>query len=216
MLNDVKFNNDKSAYLDWNIVLTSVDIPLPEPKRTTVEVQGADGLIDLSTVLTGDVTYNNRAITLNFEMMDTSNYYDLMSEISNYLHGKIVTFTLSRDSNFYYKGSASINSWECNRQQGLIVIHIDAEPYKYEVDETIIDITLSGEKAYFNLPNLRKRVCPTLTATGDVYIYGDEILPHKLKQGEQQILSLMLNEGDNIWLFEGDGKVKITYRRCSL
>lgn len=215
MLNDVKFNNDKSAYLDWNIALTSVEIPLPEAKRMTVDVQGADGLIDLSTVLTGDVKYNNRVIKLNFEMMDVSNYYSLMSEISNYLHGKVVTFVLSKDDNFYYKGTASINSWECSRRKGTIVITIDAEPYKYEVDETVIDISLDGTPTYYTLPNLRKRVCPVFTVSGDVSVTVDDV-EYTFDEGMQQILSLQLVEGDNIWLFSGNGTVKATYRRCSL
>ena len=67
MLNDVIFN-DKSAYSEWNIVLTKAEIPLPEPKLSTVDIKGADGLIDLSEVLTGDILYNNRQIKLTFEM----------------------------------------------------------------------------------------------------------------------------------------------------
>lgn len=216
MLNDVKFNNnDKSAYLDWNIVLTKVDIPLPEPKTSTVDIKGADGLLDLSEVLTGDILYNNRQIKLTFEMMDVSRYYDLMSEISNYLHGKIVTFVLSNDDNFYYKGRASINEWECVKQKGIIVITVDAEPYKYEVDETIINISLSGKPVYYNLTNLRKRICPIFTVSGNVSVNAYD-LEYDFEEGEQQIPFLQLEEGDNIWLFNGNGTVKVVYRRCSL
>ena len=91
MLNDVIFNDEKSAYDEWNIVLTKPEIPLPEPKTSTVDIKGANGLLDLSEALTGDILYNNRTIKLNFEMMDDTDFYDLISDISNYLHGRVVT-----------------------------------------------------------------------------------------------------------------------------
>ena len=72
MLNDVIFNDEKSAYDEWNIVLTKAEIPLPTPKTSTVDIKGADGLLDLSEVLTGDVLYDNRAIKLTFEISSTS------------------------------------------------------------------------------------------------------------------------------------------------
>ena len=51
MLNDVIFNDEKSAYDEWNIVLTKPEIPLPEPKTSTVDIKGANGLLDLSEAL---------------------------------------------------------------------------------------------------------------------------------------------------------------------
>ena len=55
MLNDVIFNNEKSAYYDWAIVLTKADIPLPSVKTSSVDIKGANGILDLSEVLTGDI-----------------------------------------------------------------------------------------------------------------------------------------------------------------
>ena len=75
MLNDVIFNNEKSAFYDWNIVLTKAEIPLPTPKTYTVDIKGADGVLDLTEALTGDVQYNNRQIKLTFEMMDLTSLF---------------------------------------------------------------------------------------------------------------------------------------------
>ena len=129
MINDVIFNNEKSAYDDWNIVLTKAEIPLPTPKTSIVDIKGADGVLDLTEALTGDVQYNNRPIKLTFEMMDDTDYSTLISDISNYLHGKVVTVTLSNDDDYYYRGRATINQWECVKRKGKIVIQIDSEPY---------------------------------------------------------------------------------------
>ena len=137
MLNDVIFNNEKSAFYDWNIVLTKAEIPLPTPKTSIVDIKGADGVLDLTDALTGDVQYNNRAIKLTFEMMDDTDFYDLISDISNYLHGRVVTVRLTKDEDYYYIGRATINQWECIKRKGKIVISVDCEPYKYAVIETI-------------------------------------------------------------------------------
>lgn len=214
MLNDIVFNRDKSAYIDWNIVLVKAEIPLPLPKTSSVDIKGADGLLDLTEV-TGDVKYQNRKCKLTFEMMDTSNYDELISEISNYLHGKNVTFTKSSDDNFCYYGRASINSWECNRNKGKIVITVDAEPYKYELNVSTQTVIVNGVTEIVTIPNSRKRVCPVLEVTGNVIMTfdGDDYV---LSGGLQQIASFILYEGDNTVVFNGNGTVKITYRRCSL
>lgn len=214
MLNDIIFNEDKSAYFDWNIVLVKADIPLPLPKTSGVDIKGADGLLDLTEV-TGDVKYQNRTCKLHFELMDTNNYDDLKSEISNYLHGKNITFVKTNDSNFYYYGRASVNEWECSKQTGRLVITVNAEPYKYEVNVSTQTVIVNNVTEIVIIPNLRKRVCPVLEVTGDVTMTfdGNE---YTLDSGVQHIVNFILNEGDNTVIFNGNGTVKITYRRCSL
>ena len=168
MLNDVIFNNEKSAYDDWNIVLTKAEIPLPTPKTSIVDIKGADGVIDLTEALTGDVQYNNRPIKLTFEMMDDTDYSTLISDISNYLHGQKIKFTLNNDEDYYYTGRASISDWECVKRKGKIVIQVDCEPYKYAVIETVRTVNVTNQTKTVTLSNSRKRVCPTLTVTGTI------------------------------------------------
>ena len=158
MLNDVIFNDEKSAYDEWNIVLTKADISLPKPKTSLVEIKGADGVLDLSEVLTGDILYNNRTITLTFEMMDDADYYDLISDISNYLHGRIVTITLTNDEDYYYVGRASINKWQCVKRKGTIVITVDAEPYKYSVTETTMIVNVANQTKTSSIPRMTARL----------------------------------------------------------
>lgn len=65
----VMFGN-KHSYRDFGLILSSKTIPLPKPKTDLINVPGADGSIDLSTVLTdGDVKYENRSITCKFTVM---------------------------------------------------------------------------------------------------------------------------------------------------
>ena len=215
MLNDVIFNDEKSAYDEWNIVLTKADIPLRKPKTSLVEIKGADGVLDLSEVLTGDILYNNRTITLTFEMMDDTDYYDLISDISNYLHGRIVTITLTNDEDYYYVGRASINKWQCVKRKGTIVITVDAEPYKYSVTETTMIVNVANQTKTITLQNSRKRVCPILNVTGTITLTIDSV-DYELAEGKQQLSNFILVEGNNAIKISGNGTLTITYRQGEL
>ena len=215
MLNDVIFNDEKSAYDEWNIVLTKADISLPKPKTSLVEIKGADGVLDLSEVLTGDILYNNRTITLTFEMMDDTDYYDLISDISNYLHGRIVTITLTNDEDYYYVGRASINKWQCVKRKGTIVITVDAEPYKYSVTETTMIVNVANQTKTITLQNSRKRVCPMLNVTGTITLTINGV-NYKLAEGKQQLSNFILVEGNNVVKVSGNGTLTITYRQGEL
>ena len=215
MLNDVIFNNEKSAYDEWNIVLTKADIPLPKPKTSLVEIKGADGVLDLSEVLTGDILYNNRTITLTFEMMDDTDYYDLISDITNYLHGKKVTISQTNDEDYYYVGRASISQWQCIKRQGIIVITVDAEPYKYSVTETTMIVNVANQTKTITLQNNRKRVCPMLNVTGTITLTINGV-NYKLAEGKQQLSNFRLVEGNNVVKVSGNGTLTITYRQGEL
>ena len=215
MINDVIFNNDKSAYDDWNIVLTKAEIPLPTAKTSTVNIKGSDGVLDLSEVLTGDIVYNNRTIKLTFEMMDDTDYYDLISNISNYLHGKKITVTLTNDEDYYYVGRASISNWECVKRQGKIVIDVDCDPYKYAVTETTMMVNVANQTKTITLSNSRKRVCPNLNVTGTITLTIDDA-EYELSEGQQQLVNFRLIEGNNTIKVSGNGTLTINYRQGEL
>ena len=215
MLHDVIFNNEKSAYEEWNIVLTKTEIPPPKPKTMSIDIMGADGVIDLSEVLTDDVKYASREVKLTFEVMNDSQYYSITSEIAKYLHGKNITFRLSDDENYYYTGRAIINSWECVKRKGTIVIKVITDTYKHEVTEKVINVTINNETKNLVIINGRKHVCPILDVTGSVnLIWNNET--YTLSEGKQQILNFVLNEDKNLVSYSGTGTVKITYRKGEL
>lgn len=214
-MNDVIFNNEKSAYYDWNIVLTRADIPLPSPKTLSVNIKGADGLIDLSEVISGDIKFNNRVIKLTFEMLDDSNYHSLISEISNYIHGKMLTFHFENDDSWYWKGRAVINTWECVRRLGKIVVTVDCDPYKYAINETSVMITGSNNDGNIILKNERKHICPDLVVTGTPTIVWNGV-EYPLTSEVTQLINFVLVEGDNLIKVKGNGTLTIKYRQGCL
>ena len=53
--------DDEHTLRDWGAIITNSDvIGMPEPNTVLLEVPGRSGRLDLSEVLTGDVTYSNR------------------------------------------------------------------------------------------------------------------------------------------------------------
>ena len=215
MLNDVIFNNEKSAFYDWNIVLTKAEIPVPTPKTYTVDIKGADGVLDLTETLTGDVQYNNRQIKLTFEMMDDTDYSTLISDISNYLHGQKIKFTLNNDEDYYYTGRASISDWECVKRKGKIVIQVDCEPYKYAVIETVRTVNVTNQTKTVILSNSRKRACPMLNVTGTITLTINGV-DYNLAEGKQQLINFSLVEGNNTIKVSGNGTLTISYRQGAL
>lgn len=215
MINDVIFNGEMSAFYDWNIVLTKSEIEFPKPKTSTVDIKGADGVLDLSEALTGEVKYSNRTIDLTFELLDDNDYTTLISNVGAYLHGKRITVQITNDPLYYYVGRASIDSWECIKRKGKIVITIDCEPYKYRIDETIINVDVSNETKTVVLTNERQRTYPTLSVQGNVTMKWNDS-NYELSDGVYKLLTFYLVEGDNTLKLSGNGSVKFTYRMGAL
>lgn len=82
----------------WGLILTHTDIGFPDIKKETTDIPGADGVLDFSRSLTGDVKYKNRTITFTF--VTTARYKlwkSLTSDIANCLHGQEFKIILDED-----------------------------------------------------------------------------------------------------------------------
>ena len=227
----VKFGN-KHSYDDFNMYLKEKDIGFPDVKRETVEIEGRDGSIDLSTVLTNDVKYKNRKLSFTFQAIGSKfDFPNIISKISNYLQGRNYHVVLDEDKTFYYEGNVTINKFKTSKALGEITIDVDAQPYKMEVVATgepwiwdtfsfvdgIIhasELTVNGT-ATINLINRRKIVSPTITCSDAMSATLNGVTV-QLKKGENKVYDFRLAEGDNIVTFKGNGKVNIMYRGGSL
>lgn len=208
-MNGVKFG-DKHTFDDWGLVLTEKSIGLPEPKTSGVEMEGADGEIDTSEVLTGEIKFSNRPLMFKFTLMDKyEDFHDKVTAIANYLHGRKMRITLDEDNLCYYYGRCTINEWLTDRRIGQIAISCDCEPYKYDLNESVITATINGETKVY-VYGKRKTVCPTITVAGTVILkVGNESV--ELTTGEHTILDFYIREGDNTLTFEGNGTIEISY-----
>ena len=226
---------EKHSYVNWNLMLTSKKIGLPEPKKETIDIPGSDGELDFTESLTGDVKYSNRTLEFTF-FADVSYkmWYVLLSEITNYLHGQRLKIILDDDRNFYYIGRAEVDQFNTDRIIGQIVIKCDVKPYKYDLtsseedwlwdpfsfEDGIINetnnIEINGEKEVI-IYGRRKKVVPTLKVTsenGISVIFNSH--EYNLSSGTQKVLDIQISEGKNVLKFKGKGRVSIGYRGGSL
>jgi hypothetical protein len=222
----------KNSYTDFGLILTSKDIGLPEPKTETVDLTGADGVIDLTEVLTDDVKYKQRKLQFTFTVIDPINAWShTLSEVTNYIHGKRLRVLLDWDKNYYYEGRCKVNQFKTNKRLATIVVDAEVDPYKLEVNSSstpwiwdtfsFIDgiiylntVTVSGS-ATVNLLNRRKIVSPTFTTTATMKVNHNGVT-YDLPKGTTTVLGIRLQEGDNYVTFTGNGTVTIDYKGGSL
>ena len=209
-MNGILFGN-KHTYDDWDLVITGKSLGLPTPKTSSVDVDGADGSIDTSEVLSGEIKFSNRRLEFELTMTtDYDEYNELVTNITNYLHGRKLKIILDEDDSYYYYGRCQINQWASDKRIGKIVISCDCEPYKYTLRPMIVTSKISG-KTYVKVVGKRMTVTPIIEVSNDMEIIVDG-KSNKLSAGEQnEILDLFIKEGVNTLVFNGNGEVKISY-----
>lgn len=206
---------DKHSYYEWGLILQHKEIQAPEPKINQIEIEGRDGVLDLSEFF-GEVKYKNRSLSFQFakkEIMQDG-FLALYSVVQNELHGKVMEVILDDDPSHFYKGRVTINEWKSEKNLGQIVIEVDAEPYKYKVAETVVTQAVTGTVDVI-LSNGRMKVAPTIDITGNVNLtYGTNY--YALSEGRYVLPAVRLEEGNNIITLNGTGTAKFSYREGGL
>lgn len=230
-MNGVTFGT-KHSYNDFGLILSSKSISLPKAKTKTVEIPGADGVLDLTECLTDDVKYQNRTLQFTFTVVDPlASWAAVLSEVTNFLHGRKLRIYMDWDKNYYYEGRCSVNQFKSDKRTATIVIDCDCDPYKIEKNSSsdpwvwdtfsfvdgiiyINKVTVSGSVTA-TLINRRKVVSPTFTCSAAMTATFEGVT-YNLPAGTTTILDIRLQEGENIISFKGNGTVQIDYKGGSL
>ena len=207
----VKFGNYHSYY-EWGLILSSKEIESPEPKTNEIEIEGGDGVLDL-TEFFGGVKYKNRSLSFQFTKPSIvpDGYLALFSLVQEKLHGKKMQVILDDDPAHFYYGRVTVSEWKSSKNIGTVEIDVDAEPFKTEVAETTIRQTVNSN-ANIILPNGKKPVVPTITTTSEFLIsfggYNDVY-----EAGTFTIPEMELAEGNNQVYVEGTGTITFSYQK---
>lgn len=226
----VKFDNIHSAN-DLGLFLSTVEITPPEPKTYIIEIAGADGSLDLTEALTGDVKYKERTITLNFEMLgDERDIHRKYSEVMNALHGKRFSeISFDNDGNYYYIGRVKATALSSEPLKGIIEVQCAVEPYKYDRGDDWLWDPFSFENGIINeVSNLkvngtlevtyigqRKKYIPNITSSAAMTVVFKG-KTYNLSAGKNKIFEIEFCEGVNILTFHGNGVVTIENKGGSL
>ena len=108
--------------------------PRPEIKRSSISIEGMDGVID-TTELSGGVKYNNR--TVNLWLITKSNTTD--ANVDNFVSTYVdrVVWLKNVTDGYQYKGRLTlVYDTEVGSPRKL-KFEMDAEPFKYAIGETV-------------------------------------------------------------------------------
>ena len=123
---------------DWGLALTTQPtFNMPPVKTHILELPGGDGVIDLTTAITGYPVYGNRTGSFTFVAPAPQNrWQSLISQIAERLHGQRLEIRLDDDPGWFYEGRVALNVGACDRQYGTIVVDYDVGPYKWAENRT--------------------------------------------------------------------------------
>ena len=211
-MNTIYFGN-KNSYDDFGLILMPKERPFPSPKTNYVSIEGADGDLDLTTSLTGDVKYGNISYSLDFYLEDKrKDWEETLLKLSTYLHGKKMNLIFSEDPDWYYVGRFTLNPLTSDKNIGLLSIDCILEPYRLKKDETVKSITGTGT---LTLSNTRKWVMPKITSNGSMQFTFEGKTFNV--NGTLQSPDIILKEGNNtIEVTSGTGTLTVTYREGKL
>ena len=150
------------------ILLDGYTLSPPEPKTYTVDIPGGDGVIDLTSALTGDVAYSNRSQSFTFMVVDPDSFERVKTDVSNFLHGKSFDYQMTMDPGYTYHGRFSVTEYSHAVYAypglvGVFAVDIDADPYKSKGLQTY-QLNATGGKM-FRLESGRKPVHPVIECT---------------------------------------------------
>ena len=150
------------------ILLDGYTLSPPEPKTYTVDIPGGDGVIDLTSALTGDVAYSNRSQSFTFMVVDPDSFERVKTDVSNFLHGKSFDYQMTMDPGYTYHGRFSVTEYSHAVYAypglvGVFAVAIDADPYKSKGLQTY-QLNATGGKM-FRLESGRKPVHPVIECT---------------------------------------------------
>lgn len=213
--------DDIHSYYDLNLILSGLEIPPALPKTNYIEIEGADGSLDLTEVH-GEVKFSDRECRFTFTL--DPNTCDLSDEgfeykktqVSTMLSGKVFKIVLDRDAQYYYQGRCTVNEFLSDKRIRQIVVSAKVHPYKFKNEETVVKHELTSELQTLKLSNGRKYVVPEIICSNDntTVVFGTST--YTFNAGTHKNLGIQLVEGENIVEVKGTGTIEFRYREGDL
>ena len=229
---------DKNCWTDWGLIPTSKPVISPPGVKTKqVDIPGANGVLDMTTILTGFPTYSNRTGTLDFILAPgRGSFENVKSEVMSYLHGKRMKLYLEDDPDHYYYGTFSVNSLKSDARTNGLSIGYDLYPFRKDIlasneawkwdpfnfETGVIrswsSITVSGSLT-LTIKDCEEPVTPSITASAAMtmvhhwYAYDgtSKSKSYNISSGTSTP-GFSLKPGTNRLVFTGNGTITVSYR----
>lgn len=199
----------KQMFTDFALYLKSKEIGFPKIKTNTVDVEGRNGVIDLSEAF-GEIQFGNRTIKLILVTKDAFSYNDTLETLANYLHGKKQKIWFSDDPDFYYYGRIKLNAFKSDRRIGTIELECDCDPFKRKNSVTSVVKAVTTTQSTLTITNERMTCVPSVIATvACTLVYGE--FTTTISPGTTTIPTLQLAEGSNVIKLTGSASGTVTF-----
>lgn len=131
----VTMPNQRNTWDSWHLIPTSRPVVSPpEANKNFVEIPGRNGALDLSTYLTGGITYKNRTGSFQFYVENDHEYWTAIHDkIANYLHGKELFMIMEDLPNWFWRGRFDFSEWRSENWWSSVTINYTLDPYRYSV-----------------------------------------------------------------------------------
>lgn len=180
------------------VLLDGYTLTPPSPKTYTVDIPGGNGVIDVTEAMTGDVAYDNRTMEFEFAVIDVEDFEKTKTKVSNFLHGRKYSYTMTMDPGYTYTGRFTVSSYSheayTNGIVGTFKVKIDANPYKVKEAKTY-KLNATGGKL-FRLESGRRPVHPTIECEAVCFVTwnGKE---YTIPAGTYRLNDVVFKEGFN-------------------
>lgn len=212
----VTFGNYHS-FENLSLILNSKEIGSPSIKTVKIDINGADGELDLTDFF-GEPKYENVTHKFNFStIVPQAQFLSLFSAVKDAVHGKKMRVILDDDPQFYYIGRLSVSSFTNEKNIGIISIEADCDPYKYRLEKTVVSRAVNGTDIVV-LTNSRKRAVPEvrIETESSLNIVYQESNIWDLGSGSFTLPELELAEGENAVTVTGVGNITFTWQEAGL
>ena len=127
---------DKHTFDDWGLYLVEAPfVESAEPNANLLEIDGANGYINLTEIMTGEPTYKSRKHTWKFKTdTDRSDWTDIMRDIAKTVHGQYIEIRLDEQPNGYYEGICTVEAPTVKENVLYLNISATLQPFWYEND----------------------------------------------------------------------------------
>lgn len=204
-MNGITFGT-KHSYNDWGIWLEDTQISPPVPKRYIVSVPARNGVLDLTPELTPIMRFESRQLTFTFRVK-AGGWDSLLSTIYGDVHGKTMDVSSDWDAGWHWHGFVTIDNFASDERTGVLVINVDADPFKLSDSVTTVSTTGSGS---ITCVCDRMELTPTIVTTAAATIdFGD--ISAAVDAGTHIISDIIFTEGNNTLTIASTGDTTVTY-----
>lgn len=203
----VWINNSKLK--DYGLQLLSRTIESPAVKRATVDVPYRDGSIDLMTALSDVPHYQNRQITMSFELMEHIGRWEaIRSELYNLFHGRKVQVVFSGDESYFWEGICSIGAVEYHGFTAGLEITVDAYPLK-RTRRPVLRQTFTLEGTATKIYNVGNHRGFARFSVDSSVVISDGVESYTVTPTRNEAYGLYIGHGENTLTFTGSGPVVV-------